>query len=89
MAFEKSIETDFGVTASYWRLVAVQHDIASGNGAIVLAGYADKAAREAAKKPMATHTLNYINAEYGADDDRAAVYQKLKANAPWLDATDA
>lgn len=89
MAFEKKIPTNFGVDAEYWRIIHFSGDILSGNGTVVVAGYVNKAARDENRQPLAQHTLQYINNEFSLDDDRAAIYRKLRERgAPWNDAQD-
>lgn len=89
MAFSKSLPTDFGIAATYWRIIGCQHDILSGNGTIYLAGYVSPEARAAGNKPISNGTVPYENGSFSMDDDREAIYKKLKAmGAPWDNAED-
>jgi len=89
MAFGKSMETRFGIPAVYWRISMFQADHNSGNGSVVLEGFASElAARTKGLLPIAQHQIQYIENEFSIDDTRADIYQKLKTKTPWSGATD-
>jgi len=72
MAIEKSIETTFGVTATYWRIIRTNESF-DGQTEIYLAGYADEAARRAGKAPLEIRTIQVET----IDGTRSDYYEKL------------
>jgi hypothetical protein len=47
MALIKSIDTDYGIPASYWNIGAVQEDFKGKGTEVTFYGYASKEARDA------------------------------------------
>lgn len=72
MAIVKSIETAFGVTATYWRIIRTNENF-DGKTEIYFAGYADEAARRAGKAPLEVKTIQVET----IDGARADYYSKL------------
>lgn len=56
MALAKTIETAFGVEATYWRIVRTNESF-DGMTEIYIAGYSDEAARRAGKAPLEIKTI--------------------------------
>jgi hypothetical protein len=56
MALAKTIETAFGVTATYWRIIRTNESF-DGITEIYLAGYSDSVARHAGKAPLEIRTI--------------------------------
>jgi hypothetical protein len=52
MALLKEIEGETGAVAEYWRVIEVNLNYFAGVGAVALAGYIDKAKRDAGKRPI-------------------------------------
>lgn len=52
MALIKEIEGETGASAQYWRVIEVNLNYFANVGAIALAGYVSKAARNAGKRPL-------------------------------------
>lgn len=90
MALSKEIATEFGVPAKYWHIGAIQEDFKGKGTEVTLYGYADQAAREAGKQPLAVAKTAFVGEQYVADMVRADVYMKIKAENPaFKDAEDA
>jgi hypothetical protein len=96
MAFSKEILTSFGVVAGYWRIASGIESYPDSRN-IVMGGYVNKAARDAGAQPIARKDYVFIPAVdsenvpelvYDPDDDRAALYTKLKMLPEWADAVD-
>jgi len=52
MALVVDVEGETGATAKYWRVIEVNMNYFANVGAIALAGYVTKAARNAGKRPL-------------------------------------
>jgi hypothetical protein len=74
MALIKSIETDFGIPATYWNIGAVQEDFKGKGTEVTFYGYASKEAKEAGKQPLSAGKFQIIGEEYVAGADRATLY---------------
>jgi len=98
MALNKSVSTGFGNAAEYWKIANVTEDYVGQTLTLVLSGYIDAAARQANAQPIARRDYRFMPAVdgenipelvYEAEDDRAALYTKLKALPEWAGAVDA
>ena len=78
MALLKSIPTDFGITAEYWNIGAVQEDFKGKGTEVTFYGYASKEAREEGKQPLSAGKVQIAGDEYVAGADRAALYAIIK-----------
>jgi hypothetical protein len=56
MALAKTIETAFGVDATYWRIIRTNESF-DGMTEIYIAGYADETARRTGKAPLEVKTV--------------------------------
>lgn len=83
MAFRISIDTDFGVAATYWKIARVQ-DHFHGTLEVVMQGYASHASRLAAKQPLATETV-WLR---GVEKPRADLYLLLRQLPQYQGAED-
>lgn len=86
MALSKNIPTDYGVDATYWRIIGAQAYYGENLVDVVLAGYASDAARQAGKSPLATITgirLSWSDMALEGTNEptRAAAYTAIKALA--------
>ena len=72
MAIARSIETVFGVTATYWRIIRTNESF-DGMTEIYIAGYADETARRAGKAPLEVKTVQVET----IDGTRSDYYSKL------------
>ena len=90
MGFRKSIDTEFGVPATYWNIGGKQEDFKGSGVELTMYGWTDKAARDAAKQPLASGTTRFAGDDYAnvADASRANLYRALKATDAWTGAED-
>lgn len=89
MALIKSIDTEFGIPATYWNIGAVQEDFKGCGTEITFYGYASQEARFANKQPLSAGKMQLTGSEYIAGADRQALYQIIKQRAEFVDAVDA
>lgn len=89
MALIKSIDTEFGIPATYWNIGAVQEDFKGCGTEITFYGYASMEARFAGKQPLSAGKFQLTGSEYVAGADRQALYQIIKQRAEFVDALDA
>jgi hypothetical protein len=89
MALIKSIDTDYGIPATYWNIGAVQEDFKSQGTEVTFYGYASKEAREVGKQPLSAGKVAISGAEYVAGADRAALYSIIKQKPEFDGAMDA
>lgn len=78
MAILKSIQTDFGISAEYWNIGAVQEDFKGQGTEITFYGYASEQARLAGAQPLSAGKVQLTGADYVAGADRAALYEIIK-----------
>jgi len=89
MALIKSVDTDFGIPATYWNIGAVQEDFKGQGTEITFYGYASKEAREAGKQPLSAGKMQIAGEEYVAGADRQALYAIIKQKPEFEGAEDA
>jgi len=89
MALLKSIDTDYGIPATYWNIGAVQEDFKGQGTEITFYGYASKEAREAGKQPLSAGKVQIGGDEYVAGADRAQLYVIIKQKPEFEGSTDA
>lgn len=84
MALSKSIETPYGVSATYWRIVNYGNDYARLESTVYLVGYLDQASRNADKKPLATRTIVFGSEQFSnlLEDEsvRTQLYNLIKSD---------
>jgi len=78
MAIMKSINTEFGIPATYWNIGAFQEDFKGKGTEVTFYGYASKEARDAGSQPLSAGKFQISGEEYVASADRAALYSILK-----------
>lgn len=71
MALLKDIEGETGAVAKYWRVIEVNVNYFAGVGAIALAGYITKAARNAGKRPLDARQFPLQGVSFDAFQDAA------------------
>ena len=81
--------TDYGCTADYWHIGAVQEDFKGRGTEITFYGYASKEARDSGKQPLSAGKVQIAGDEYVAGADRAALYQIIKQKPEFEGAEDA
>ena len=89
MALIKTVDTDFGVSAEYWNIGAVQEDFKGRGTEITFYGYASKEARDSGKQPLSAGKVQISGDDYVAGADRAALYQIIKRKPEFEGAEDA
>jgi hypothetical protein len=89
MALIKTVETDFGIPATYWHIGAVQEDFKGQGTEVTFYGYASKDARDAGKQPLSAGKVQIAGDEYVAGADRAALYAIIKQKPEFEGAEDA
>jgi hypothetical protein len=89
MALIKSIDTEFGIPATYWNIGAVAEDFKGRGTEITFYGYASQEARFTNKQPLSAGKFQLTGSEYVAGADRQALYQIIKQRAEFVDALDA
>ena len=73
MALNISIDTDFGIPASYWNIGAVHEDFKGKGTEVTFYGYASHDARLAGKQPLSAGKIQITGEEYVPGADRAAL----------------
>jgi hypothetical protein len=89
MALLKSVDTDFGIPATYWNIGAVQEDFKGQGAEVTFYGYASKEARDASKQPLSAGKVQIADDKYVAGADRAALYAIIKQKPEFDGAEDA
>jgi hypothetical protein len=89
MALIKSVNTDFGIPATYWNIGAVQEDFKGCGTEVTFYGYASKEARDSGKQPLSAGKISISGDEYVAGADRAALYSIIKQKPEFNGAQDA
>lgn len=97
MALSKAVATGFGVAAGYWRIASVTESYPQRID-VIMGGYVSAEARLAGAQPIARKDYQFLTGVegepapdlvYGADDDRAALYAKIKTLPEWAGSEDA
>ena len=88
MALIVSIDTDFGIPASYWNIGAVQEDFKGQGTEVTFYGYASKEARLEGKQPLSAGKVQIAGEEYVAGADRSALYAIIKQRPEFQGAKD-
>ncbi|MCB1501362.1 MAG: hypothetical protein KDK07_16515 [Bauldia sp.] len=86
MALLKSINTEFGAPAQYWRVVSVSDDLLARKLDIATAGYFNEEARRAERQPMAIWQGRIEGDRYRRSPSLAEVYALLKELPDWAEA---
>lgn len=89
MALIITIDTDFGVPASYWNIGAVQEDFKGKGTEVTFYGYASEQARLEGKQPLSAGKAIISGDEYVAGADRSALYAIIKRRPEFQGAQDA
>ena len=89
MALVKSIDTEFGIPATYWNIGAVHEDFKGKGAEVTFYGYASKEAFAAGKQPLSAGKVQITGEEYVAGADRAALYATIKQKPEFEGAVDA
>lgn len=87
MALLKSINTSYGVDATYWNIYSINEDFKNKSLQVAIVGYASKEMREKDMQPVGWIELTFTGNNYIKDATREAVYLALKAK-DFADAKD-
>ena len=83
MALLKSIPTDYGVPATYWRIAKVS-DAFHGTVEVTMNGYANGSAADKLAIPLVSIQLWVV----GSEETRRDLYDKIKNMSQFLGAED-
>ena len=91
MALSKSIDTDSGVAAVYWRIVRVDVDLKVRTIWFVIDGYVSHQAREAGREPVMQKPMTLPMPEDAEPESytRATLYAYVKGLEAFAGAVDA
>jgi hypothetical protein len=89
MALIKSINTDFGIPATYWNIGAVQEDFKGRGTEVTFYGYASEQARQEGKQPLSAGKVQIAGEDYIAGADRAVLYGIIKQRPEFDGSIDA
>ena len=87
MALLKSIQTNYGIDATYWNIFSFNEDFKNKINEIVVVGYVSQEARLAGSDPVNWKNITWVENDYIPDATRAEVYAKLKTTE-FTDAQD-
>jgi len=79
MALLKSVNTAFGIDATYWNIFSITEDFKNKSLEVVINGYVSKKVRDENLDAIAWQNLTFTGDEYIKDATREAVYLALKA----------
>jgi hypothetical protein len=79
MALLKSVNTVFGIDATYWNIYSITEDFKNKSLEVVINGYVSKEMRDDNHNPVAWNNLTFTGDDYIKDATREAVYLALKA----------
>jgi hypothetical protein len=88
MALLKTVNTEFGIDATYWNIGLITEDFKNEFLTVVINGYVSKEVRDENHNPVAWQNLQFTGDDYIKDATREAVYLALKAK-DFFDAQDA
>ena len=88
MALLKSVNTAFGIDATYWNIFSIAENFKNKSLEVVINGYVSKEVRDENHNPVAWQNLTFTGDEYIKDATRETVYLALKTK-DFSDAVDA
>jgi len=88
MAIEISINSDFGIPATYWHIGAIQTDFRGKGVDVTVYGYASKDAYVNGGQPISAVKQQFTGEQYQADVARDTVYGWIKQLPQFAGATD-
>lgn len=83
MALQKSIQTNFGIEATYWKVVEINVNWHEKRSHVTLLGWVDQGARDSGKQPIDQRTFDWGGEDFPFVDkepqnERAKAYEKVK-----------
>jgi hypothetical protein len=79
MALLKTLQTNYGIDATYWNIFSITEDFKNKSLEVVINGYVSKEVRDENHNPVAWQNLTFTGDDYIKDATREAVYLALKA----------
>lgn len=64
MALQKSIETNFGIPATYWKIIKTDFDYLNKSGTLVLCGYISEQSRQDGKSHIDVRHYRVISQNF-------------------------
>ena len=88
MAIIISIDTEFGVPATYWNIGSVQEDFKGKGTEVTIYGYASKEARLADNQPLSAGKIQLVGEDYIPGANRQVLYGVLRQKPEFQNAQD-
>lgn len=91
MAIVKTVTSQYGVDATYWRITELIHSVVTEQATIHLDGYATKQARLDGANPLVHYQYtveDVVDILNGDDATRTLAYGWIKNLPEWFGATD-
>ena len=88
MALQKTIDSNFGVAANYWKIAYINAHFAFGTMVVGGWGYADAAAKAAGKEPLMSQQFSFEGIGDIESLTRTQVYGLLKQQEMFAGAQD-
>lgn len=88
MAISLSLDTDYGVPASYHRITGMQFYYNDWCVDVTVMGYVNQTARQHGRQPVTVHSIRVPLDEVGDEPCRAAIYAAIKAMPRFAGAVD-
>lgn len=94
MALIKTLPTEYGIDASYWKIVDLNINWLAREAHLSLLGWASLADRDAGKKEIDRKIFSFLGEDFPFTDtepqnERGIAYSKIKTTNLFLDAGDA
>jgi hypothetical protein len=90
MALKIEKDTNYGVSATYWKIIETNINYLSKNSRVVVAGYIDQKARDNGKEPLAGFGFDWNGEEFPFSVDALTeenpvkiAYEKIKKIPEW------
>lgn len=88
MAISLSLDTDYGVPASYHRITGAQVYYNDWCVDVTVMGYVSQTARKDGMQPVTVHSIRVPLDDVGAEPTRTAIYATIKAMPRFAGAVD-
>lgn len=87
MALEKQIDTEYGNSASYWRVGIVNNHPINGTCSVIMYGYINNTTRQDGKQPIDKFEMHFLNNQVG-DGSVTEIYNLVKLDDRFVGAVD-
>lgn len=88
MALKKEVPSDYGIPATYIRIISVKTNWAESQVEVVLIGHANEEARRAGKTHLISANAKFPFERAGDQPTRGKLYDLLKQDPAFLGAED-